>query len=236
MTRLLVLAGGMGTRLRSVLADVPKPLAPINGTPFLHFLMRHWRAQGIRDMVFLLRHQADMMEEFLKQEQQQDYMHHCAVSTVTEPEALGTGGALAFAVRTKNIAGGFLATNADTWLGSGIAELLKKPAPAIAVVEVANTERYGSIIIEGETITAFKEKYSSHGKGWVNAGLYHLHSTLFDGWDGKPFSLEQTVFPPLAQSGQLHAAQLHTNFIDIGIPEDYFRFCRWNELGTPCLP
>lgn len=236
MTKLLVLAGGMGTRLRSVVADVPKPLASINGTPFLHFLMRHWHAQGIRDMTFLLRHQAPMIEGFLKREQQQEYMRDCALSTVIEPEALGTGGALAFAVRTLKIHGDFLAANADTWLGDGITELLHTPTPAIATVAVENTERYGSVSIEDGKITAFKEKQASYGEGWINAGLYHLNCALFDRWDGKAFSLEQTLFPPLAQSGQLLTAQLHTNFIDIGIPEDYFRFCHWNQLGTSCLP
>jgi D-glycero-alpha-D-manno-heptose 1-phosphate guanylyltransferase len=229
MAKMLILAGGMGTRLQPAVSDVPKPLAPVAGKPFLHFMISHWREQGVSEMIFLLRHQANLIETFLATERS-----GITIRTVIEPKALGTGGALAFAVHELGITGDFLAANADTWLGSGVREVLALPAPAIATVDVANCERYGSVTVENGKVVAFKEKGESTGAGTINAGLYHLNAALFSDWDGEAFSLEQKIFPPLARSGQLRAAALHTDFIDIGIPEDYFRFCRWSESGQTC--
>lgn len=231
MTRLLVLAGGFGTRLRSAVADVPKPLAPVAGRPYLQYLGENWMAQGVTSITFLLHYQAEVMTAFLKQQRQDGPLKGCAVDVVVEPRPMGTGGAIANALQKLGIKGDFLVANADTWLGNGIQALASATAPAMATIKVVDTGRYGNLSIRDGKVKGFREKQESRGRGWINAGLYHLNSDLFAAWDGSPYSIERDVFPGLSQSGHLSAVALNTDFIDIGIPEDYFRFCRWIESG-----
>jgi D-glycero-alpha-D-manno-heptose 1-phosphate guanylyltransferase len=230
-TDLLVLAGGFGTRLRSVVSDVPKPLAPVLDRPYLHHLVESWVAQGVTRLTFLLHHQAELIAAFLQEQQRTGPLRNCALRMVTEPEPLGTGGAVAYAVRQLRMDSPFLVANADTWLGTGIAQISETDGPAMAIVHVANCERYGCLRTEKNKVVAFEEKQHSFGPGWINAGLYQLHADLFGGWDGQSFSLERELFPGLAVGGRLHAVPLQTDFIDIGVPDDYFRFCRWIESG-----
>jgi NDP-sugar pyrophosphorylase family protein len=224
---LLVLAGGFGTRLRSVVSDVPKALAPVAGRPFLQYLVEAWLGQGLNQLTFLLHHQADLIEAFLEQQKATGGLANCQVRISSEPEPLGTGGAVAYAVRQLGLTGPLLVTNADTWLGTGIARVSVAAMPAIGIVRVGNSERYGAVQVREDRIVSFAEKQDSSGPGWINAGLYHLHADLFQSWNGQPFSLERELFPKLVAAGQLHAAPLETEFIDIGIPDDYHRFSRW---------
>lgn len=182
-------------------------------------------------MVFLLHHQAARIEQFLRDEQADGQLHGVEVLTITEPAPLGTGGAVALAMRQLSLEGPLLIANADTWLSSGVAATAAAPAPAIGVVHVPDTSRYGAVQISDERIDAFAEKASTAGPGWINAGLYHLDAGLFRDWNGQAFSLERQLFPSLLPARELRAVPLHTDFIDIGIPDDYARFCRWIESG-----
>lgn len=228
---MLVLAGGFGTRLRSVVSEVPKPLAPVIDRPYLHYLIENWVEQGVTSLTFLLHHQADLIEVFLESQKSKGWLRGCELHTLIEPQPLGTGGAVAYAVQQLRLAGTFLVANADTWLGSGVKQILETETPAMALVRVNNSERYGSVRFQLNRVSAFEEKQSSAGPGWINAGLYHLHADLFQDWNGQSFSLERELFSKLVTNGRLHAIPLETDFIDIGIPEDYFRFCRWIESG-----
>ncbi len=226
---MLVLAGGFGTRLQSVVAEVPKALAPVGAVPFLYLQIEHWIAQGLRSFVFLLHHQAELIFDFLKKEQT-GLLKDCEVQWLVEPTPMGTGGAVAYAVEQLHIPGDFLVTNADTWLGTGVKDVFQVDAPAMAVVELSDSGRYGRVRLDDKNyVTAFHEKSSNKGAGWINAGLCHLNAELFTDWNHLPFSLEQVSFPALAARGDLRAIALNTDFIDIGIPDDYFRFCRWIE-------
>jgi D-glycero-alpha-D-manno-heptose 1-phosphate guanylyltransferase len=234
--KLLVLAGGFGTRLRSVVSNVPKALAPVGNVSFLYLQLEHWIAQGVGSFVFLLHHQADLIIGFL-QEEQSGLLKDCDIQWLVEPTPMDTGGAVAYAVEQLKLSGDFLVTNADTWLGSGIRELCQAGSPSMVVVKVADAGRYGNVQFDDVNfITAFKEKTSISGMVWINAGLYHLNAELFQAWKKEPFSLEQSSFTQLAAQGKLKAVPLQTNFIDIGIPEDYFRFCRWIESGKIGVP
>lgn len=226
-SHLLVLAGGFGTRLRSAVADVPKALATVAGRPFLQYLVDAWIEQGLTQLTFLLHHQADLIEAFLEQQQSNGRLAHCEIRISREPQPLGTGGAVAYAVRQLGLTKSFLVTNADTWLGKGIAQVSEAAMPAIGIIRVVNSERYGAVRVQDGRLVSFEEKQDSTGPGWISAGLYHLHADLFRSWDGRPFSLERELFPKLVAAGQLHAAPLDTDFIDIGIPDDYHRFSRW---------
>jgi D-glycero-alpha-D-manno-heptose 1-phosphate guanylyltransferase len=229
--RLLVLAGGFGTRLQTVVSDVPKALAPVGGVPFLQLQLEHWLVQGLREFTFLLYHQADQIIAFL-QAQQSGILEDCQINWLVEPTPMDTGGALAHAVRELDLHGDFLMTNADTWLGGGVQELMRAASPAMAVANLADVSRYGHVHFdEDDHVTAFAEKKPRSESGWINAGLCHLDAGLFKDWDGKPFSLERKLFAELVQNHKLTAIQLKTDFIDIGVPDDYHRFCRWVEAG-----
>jgi NDP-sugar pyrophosphorylase family protein len=235
---LIVLAGGLGTRLRPAVPDLPKPLAPVAGHPFLHHQLANWLAQGITSMTFLLQHQADVIESFLDAERSSGHLADVRVRTVIEPQPLGTGGCVAHAVRKLQLSGSFLVANADTWLGSGIAELCAADdAARMVVVAVEDSGRYGAVRLEdADVVAAFEEKREHAGPGWINAGLYRLPADLFGDWDGQPFSLERELFPRLVAKRRLAAVRLHAAFIDIGVPTDYFRFNRWVESGRVGLP
>ena len=230
-TNLVVLAGGFGTRLRSAVSEVPKPLAPVFGRPYLHYLIERWVEQGVTQFTFLLHHQGSSIKAFLESQQNEGRLRDCELRTLTEPHPLGTGGAVAYAVQQLRMTGSFLVANADTWLGSGIEQVVKAPVPAMTIVRVESSERYGSVLVQQNKVVAFEEKQNSSRPGWINAGLYHLHADLFNGWNGLPFALERELFPTLAEAGRLTPVPLATDFIDIGIPEDYHRFCRWIESG-----
>lgn len=229
--RLLVLAGGFGTRLKSAIADVPKALAPIGDVPFLQLQLEHWLAQDLREFTFLLHHKADQIVTFL-QAQQVRLLKDCQVDWLIEPVPMNTGGAIAHAVKTLNLKGEFLMTNADTWLGRGGSEMMQSLAPAMAVVNLPDVSRYGQVHFDhAQRVSAFAEKDDQCAAGWINAGLCNLNVELFKNWDGQPFSLERDLFPTLVQNRRLTAVPLQTDFIDIGVPADYHRFCRWIAAG-----
>ena len=228
-TELLILAGGLGARLREIVPDLPKPLAPVAGRPFLSFLLENWLEQGIRSLTFLLRYKAQLIEAFLAEEQQTGLLKECKVRIAIEPQALNTGGAVAYAIRQHRISGSFLVANGDTWLATGIKAISGTKFPSLGVVHVDDSQRYGAVQLEGDRVVAFKEKQDSGEPGWINTGLYHLCGTTFDHWNGEPFSLETDLFPRLAKAGQLRAVRIESEFLDIGVPRDYLRFCRWAD-------
>lgn len=229
--KLLVLAGGFGTRLQSVLPGTPKALAPVGDVPFLALQLENWVAQGIRSFVFLLHHHADQITSFLDKGKS-GLLKDCEVVRLVEPAPMDTGGAVAYAIRELGLDGDFLVTNADTWLGAGIRELTASRAPAMAVIRLEDSSRYGQVQFDDSyRVTAFMEKNALGTPGWINAGLCRLRADMFDHWDGVKFSLERQTFPDLVKRGELRAVAIEPDFVDIGIPEDYLRFCRWIAGG-----
>jgi D-glycero-alpha-D-manno-heptose 1-phosphate guanylyltransferase len=229
--KMLVLAGGSGTRLQSVLVDVPKALAPVGPVPFLYIQIEHWIEQGLRSFVFLLHHQADLIIKFFETEKN-GVLRDCKVQWLIEPTPMDTGGAVAYAVQQLALSGDFLLTNADTWLGAGVQDIARSAAPSMAILRLGDASRYGQVQFNDQfNVTVFSEKNCSQGPGWINAGLCLLNTDFFKNWDGQPFSLERISLPELAGRGGLKAVPLQTDFIDIGIPDDYFRFCHWIESG-----
>jgi D-glycero-alpha-D-manno-heptose 1-phosphate guanylyltransferase len=229
--RLLVLAGGFGTRLRTVVGNTPKVLAPIGGVPFLRLQLEQWIKQEVREFSFLLHHQADQIISFLQSEQS-GLLKNCHADWIIEPIPMDTGGAVANAVRELNLKNDFLVINADTWLGSGLVELRQSSSPSMGVVNMMDVSRYGLVQFDQHFhVTRFSEKRASSAPGWVNAGIFHLDASILDKWDGEPFSLERKHFAELVQSRRLSAVPLSTDFLDIGVPTDYKRFCGWIESG-----
>ena len=143
MKPLFVLAGGFGTRLRSIVSNVPKPLAPVAGEAFLIHLIHHWVAQGVDDFVFLLHYEAEQIESVLNDLSRHEEFSQITFRVLVESTPLGTGGAILNAIDFYGINSSFMVANADTWLGSGVKKLAAMDSSAIAAVKVANAERYG---------------------------------------------------------------------------------------------
>lgn len=224
---MFVLAGGFGTRLRSVVSDVPKPLAPVEGKPFLQYLIENWIEQGVREFVFLLHYEADQIINFLISAEFSSSTLDLNIRYIVETEPMGTGGAVKYALENYVIDGNFLVANADTWLGIGVEELITLSAPSIATVSVSNVSRYGEVNIKNGFIESFSEKRPTDQKGQINAGMYLLSAESFKQCTETHFSIEAAVLPKLIAEKKLRATVLECDFIDIGIPEDYKAFCEW---------
>ena len=145
MKTLLVLAGGFGTRLRSLVSDVPKPLAPVLGRPFIEYLTKNWINQGVSEFVFLLHYEAHKIQTILNLMSRNREFSMATFKVLIENKPLGTGGAVMNAIDLLNLKESFLVANADTWLGSGIKEIANLEPCSIGAVWSSNTERYGLI-------------------------------------------------------------------------------------------
>lgn len=227
--KLLILAGGFGTRLKDILGNTPKAMAVVHGTPFILLQLKHWRRQGVNDFCFLLHHQSDQIVSYILS-LKSSLLMGCNVDWVIERSPLDTGGAIANAVAVLGLQGDFLVTNADTWIGKGISELMQHRSPSMVVVSLSDVRRYGLVKFDNKfCVTKFIEKSVEPDRGWINAGMFRLNAEFFLNWDGQPFSLERDLFADLVETRRLKAVPLDTEFIDIGVPEDYYRFCRWIE-------
>lgn len=224
--KLLILAGGKGTRLKSEVPDVPKVLAPINGIPFVDFQIKNWLSQGITSLVFILHHEAEMIKNHIMNEHTK-LLKRGLIHFVVEPYPLDTGGAISNAVRELSIKENFLVTNADTWLSSGFNLLSNAEAPALAITEVSDISRYGEVKVNKNKVLLFKEKNNMPKNGLINAGIFLFDPNHFQLIKDEIFSLEKDLLTLLVKMNLLNAVKLDTYFIDIGIPSDYNRFCEW---------
>ena len=228
---LLILAGGFGTRLKPVLYDIPKVLAPVDDNPFIYHQIENWVRQGINSFVFLLYNQSHYIIKYLEEVIKIKYKN-CNIKWIIEDLPLDTGGAVANAIKQLDFKKNFLLTNADTWIDGGIEKIRSSDYPSIGVIKKNDARRYGNIVFDSNfIIQKFEEKSKIKQQCWINAGLYHLHSDLFNNWHGLPFSLENSFFSDCIKNKILRAVPFSGDFIDIGIPEDYSKFCKWNGLG-----
>lgn len=224
-TTCIVLAGGLGTRLRSAVPDVPKCLAPIAGSPFLSWLLRSLIERGVTDFVLALGHGSVQVLESLEQ----TWAHGLSIATVIEHELLGTGGAALFAMNEMGL-NESLIVNGDTFLGGSLQSMLEPLDLAsdermrIATVKVSDRTRFGGVAVNNSNrVTAFLEK-GQNGEGMINAGLYRIHRSAFDAEAQAAFSMETQLMPRLLAQAALQARELSGPFIDIGVPDDYRHF------------
>lgn len=221
----IILAGGQGTRLQSVVSDVPKPLAPVNGRPFLDYQLEILARCGqVRRVVLAVGHLAEKV--------QAHYAAHppmLPLEIVVETELLGTGGGLANALGATE-GSRVLALNGDSvfrWDLSLLHDALDRldavgQGAAIGLVQVDNVSRYGGVDVSDERITAFHEKRPIVEPGVINGGVYLFERPVLAALGrGRVISLEHEVFPALASQGRLAAAIHRSDFIDIGLPETY---------------
>jgi D-glycero-alpha-D-manno-heptose 1-phosphate guanylyltransferase len=221
----MVLAGGRGTRLRPVLNDRPKCLAPVGDRPFIALQLEMLAARGIERFVLALGHLAPLVQQAIVPLQSQ-----LRIDTVTEPDPLGTGGAILHAMHHAGI-GECMVTHGDTWLDADFSALMAPLDPAVneklrmGCIVVADRSRYGGVAFEGSGLVAGFLPKGAEGSGPIHAGCYRVQRGAFNGWGvGAQFSLELDVLPGLIAAGAVRATPLDGTFIDIGVPDDYRRF------------
>ncbi|MBZ8140426.1 nucleotidyl transferase [Rubrivivax gelatinosus] len=225
----IILAGGLGTRLRAIVGDVPKCLAPVRGKPFLHWQIDSLRRRGVERFVLSLGHGASQVEDAVAA-----FDTSVRIDCVTEPRALGTGGAIAFALDACGLREAMVA-NGDTSLGGDLQPMLG-PIRAdageqlrVATTLVTDRARFGGLEADSDgRVVHFLEK-GTQGPGPINAGLYRVHRAALPSGNDAPYSLESECFPALTARGALFAAPVSGPFIDIGVPEDYRRYCDDHE-------
>lgn len=218
----IILAGGMGTRLRSVVSDVPKCMAPVAGKPFLYYLFTTLIESGFTHIILSLGYKHEVIEEWIA-----SCSFPIAISSVTEDTPLGTGGAVKLALSHANEEEIFI-LNGDTFFEVDFMDMLalhkkNRSAATVALKEMRRFDRYGVVDIEvpSNRILRFHEKQYCES-GLINGGIYLINRRELDGYPAK-FSLEKDFFEKQVSSSTLSGYISNGYFIDIGIPEDYER-------------
>ncbi len=221
----LVLAGGLGTRLRSVFKG-PKAMAPISGIPFLSYLLRSLCAAGLRRIILCVGYR---QEEIVSWAGDGSAMG-LSIEYSVEKRPLGTAGALRLAADQYLTRGPFAVVNGDTLLRVDYAALLATHlhhhgAGTLTLVPVADSGRYGAVEIDGQKrVTAFAEKSAERHVGHINAGVSLFDFSILNLIARDTVvSLEHQVIPQLISEGRLFAFPTEGYFIDIGVPDDYAR-------------
>ena len=220
----VLLVGGRGTRLQSVLSATPKPLAPLGEISFLELLILQLRSQGIRRLVMCTGHRAEQIEKECGNGRKWDV----AIEYSRESQPLGTGGAVKFAEPLLRKSDEFLVMNGDSFLEFDFQQFLEfhrqhGGLASLAVRSVPDASRYGAVQLAADKrVTGFCEKNNSGAPGVVNGGVYLFNRAVWEHFPAGPSSLERDIFPHLLSHG-MYAMEQSGMFIDIGTPDDYAR-------------
>ncbi|MBK9390806.1 MAG: nucleotidyltransferase family protein [Bacteroidetes bacterium] len=218
----IVLAGGMGTRLRYAVADLPKPMAPVNGKPFLFHVLNWLKDFPVERIILSTGYKSESIVEFFGSS-------FCGINVeyTVEEAPLGTGGAIRFAMQ-KCAGENILVLNGDTFFPIELDRFLsfhddRKCKFSLALKPMKDFSRYGSVECKGDVIIRFNEKKFC-SEGLINGGIYIINRKFFESIDlPEVFSVEKDVLEKNTGSGILRCMVSDKPFIDIGIPEDYKR-------------
>lgn len=221
----ILLAGGLGTRLRSVVSDRPKPMALIEDRPFMEYVVRGLAQFGITDIIFAVGYKGSMVEEYFGDGE----AFGIKAAYAYEEELLGTAGAIRNAGRfvTED---SFFVLNADTFYRIDYGRLAKIKEEngldmALVLREVSDVSRYGAAVLRGVMLTGFNEKEKEDRPGTINGGVYLMSRKLLDEIPEGKVSLENEMIPRWMEEGKRLGGFVNDGyFIDIGVPDDYFRF------------
>lgn len=223
-SHLIVLAGGLGTRLRSIVNDVPKPMAPIQGKPFLEFLLKYWINQGVDLITLSVGYKHEIIKNYFG-----NNFNCVPIKYLIEDAPLGTGGAIKNSLATADL--GFqntLIINGDTWfevnLDIFINDINSSHYPvSIALKKISDNNRYDGVSLDSSgIINQFGIKNTK--ETFINGGCYLVNPNfLFNYMKNNPgkFSFEADVLVKLANEKLLYGHIQEGLFCDIGIPEDY---------------
>ncbi len=223
ITTAIVLAGGKGSRLKSVVSDIPKPMAPVNGSPFLAIILKHLQNQGIEKVILAVGYKYEVIQEYFG-----DTFGNIDLVYSVEQIPLGTGGAIKRAFETGGIDEA-LVVNGDTFIDFSLKPLYEfysycDQDPVLLLKHLQNFDRYGSVDIdESFMVTNFNEKQYCK-EGYINAGVYLFHKSVFDSIEDVVFSFEKEVLESKNDTFNWHGYMQHRYFKDIGIPIDYHDF------------
>lgn len=211
----IILAGGFGTRLQSVVSDVPKPMAPVCHKPFLTYLLDDLHQQGCHKVILAVGYKKEVIINHYGNE----YKGMDLIYSVEE-EPLGTGGCILQAMQYVTEPFVFV-LNGDTMFKISYAKMTQLNSIAIACKKMYHFERYGEVKIHNGIIERFEEKKKVE-EGYINGGIYYLPKDIFQSFSlPKRFSLEKDFFEKYIQSLSIKAFLSDDYFLDIGIPEDY---------------
>lgn len=229
----ILLAGGLGTRLQSVVSDRPKPMALIEEKPFMEYVIHELARNGIADIIFAVGYKGSMVEEYFGDGEG----FGVTVSYAYEETLLGTAGAIKNAARYMTGEQTFV-LNADTFYQidyQRLAVLSREMELDMALVlrEVPDVSRYGQATLLNNRLTGFNEKIREAKPGTINGGIYLLSKELIADIPDGTVSLEQEMIPKWLREGRCLGGIVNDGyFIDIGIPEDYYRFIKDVKEGV----
>lgn len=227
----IILAGGLGTRLRSVIPDLPKPMAPVNGKPFLEYLMDFWISQGVVHFVLAVGYKYQAVVDHFG-----GSYRGIPIDYSIESEPIGTGGGLFLAFERISSREPFYVINGDTFFPIDSNSVFKfhsmmKSEFTMVLREMSSAERYGTVRLEKDKrIIQFCSPGQGHPPFLINGGVYliepeFLTDTYSKGLFKGPISLEDVLFPKWVQENKSLYGYIEKNnsFLDIGIPSDYER-------------
>ncbi|MCI8515889.1 MAG: NTP transferase domain-containing protein [Hungatella sp.] len=229
----ILLAGGLGTRLRSVVSDRPKPMALIQEKPFMEYVIRELAKQGIDQIIFAVGYKGSMVEEYFGDGR--GFGVACAYAY--EETLLGTGGAIRNAAEHM-VGERALVLNADTFYRIDYHRLTRQMEEedldmALVLRQVEDISRYGQAVLRDGRLTGFNEKSSQPKPGTINGGVYLMTRQLIGEIPEGKVSLEHDMIPQWLLGGKRLGGFVNDGyFIDIGIPEDYYRFMEDVEKGV----
>jgi D-glycero-alpha-D-manno-heptose 1-phosphate guanylyltransferase len=227
----VVLAGGFGTRIGHLLGDVPKPMMPVAGRPFLEWVARYFLRQGVRHCVFSTGYRSEAIERHFAEHP----VKGCLITCVREETPLGTAGGFLNAFSRSKIDEAFcLVANGDSLALAGVAGLVATlrsgPEAALLGIEVADASRFGTLLAGPEgKLASFSEKRP--GEGLINAGVYALSRRCIGRLPKKrPLSFETDCFPALLAEGcDIRVVPSKAPFLDIGTEESLRQADRFIE-------
>ena len=219
----IILAGGFGTRLQKVVSDVPKPMAPVRGRPFLEYILDYLGEYGINRVVLSTGYKNETISSHFKNEYK-----GIQIKYSVEKDPLGTGGAIKLAsvqIEGENA----LVLNGDSIYKFDLSEFtmfFRTHSPfAIALRKVENASRYGKVNVDSNNrVICFAEKTDRPDPGLINSGIYLFNMSSFNSIQlPDKFSIETDFFQQYIQSLEIYGFKSTGYFIDIGIPDDYYR-------------
>lgn len=223
MTVAVILAGGLGTRLRSVVPDVPKPMANVLGRPFLEYLMDYWIAQGVSKFIVSVGYKRELIIAHFA-----NSYRGIKILYVQETHPLGTGGGMLLA--SQNLKNPFLLLNGDSLFKVELHKLIefhkhKDSDWTLSLFRASESDRYGGVEIDenGQIHTFQSAKSATHAL--ANGGVYYINPKVLRNSNfipGNSYSLELNILPKLIEEKRnFFGMEIDAQFIDIGIPKDY---------------
>ena len=222
----VILAGGLGTRLHSRFSGLPKVMVPVNGRPFLSYLLDQVQASGARRVVLALGHLSEVVQDYVRAREG----HELEIVVHVESEPRGTGGAFREVlplIGSDTVMG----MNGDCYTKADLCRFLafhrSRPAAAsILLTHLPSVGRYGVVKVDaaGRVLSFAEKPRDSHTGGYINTGIYLFDKTVIHEIPpNQAVSVEYDVFPRLSSQGSLYAMRSESPFIDIGTPDSYDR-------------